>query len=102
MKADKVKLGAYGAPLGDIYANPLLHPKLSKFPKTYITCAGCDTLRDDARLMAEALKDAGVDVKYDEFPGYPHFFWVMPGEELAETRAHYHGKVFAGINWVLS
>lgn len=49
---------AYGTPQ-DHYANCLLHPKLNELPKVYISCAGQDTLRDDARLMKEALEKNG-------------------------------------------
>jgi versiconal hemiacetal acetate esterase len=49
---------AYGNPK-DEYANPLLHKKLKELPKVYITCAGQDTLRDDARLMRDLLKKEG-------------------------------------------
>jgi versiconal hemiacetal acetate esterase len=51
---------AYGAPK-DQYANPLLHDKLRNLPKVYITCAGHDTLRDDARLMRDLLQKNGYD-----------------------------------------
>lgn len=49
---------AYGSPK-DNYANCLLHPKLKELPKVYISCSGHDTLRDDARLMREALEKSG-------------------------------------------
>lgn len=49
---------AYGSPK-DNYANCLLHPKLNELPKVYISCSGHDTLRDDARLMKEALEKNG-------------------------------------------
>lgn len=49
---------AYGNP-NDKYANPLLHDNLKALFKVYITCAGHDTLRDDARLMKEVLEKNG-------------------------------------------
>jgi versiconal hemiacetal acetate esterase len=49
---------AYGNPK-DAYANPLLHKKLKELPKVYMTCAGQDTLRDDARVMREVLTKEG-------------------------------------------
>jgi len=50
---------AYGAAPNDKYVSPLLHPKLKELPKTYISCCGFDTLRDDARLMKEILEKDG-------------------------------------------
>jgi versiconal hemiacetal acetate esterase len=49
---------AYGNPK-DEYTSPLLHQKLKELRKVYITCAGQDTLRDDARLMRDVLKENG-------------------------------------------
>lgn len=49
---------AYGKPK-DAYANPLLSSELKKLPKVYLTAAGTDTLRDDARLMRQALEQNG-------------------------------------------
>ena len=43
----------------DPYCSPLLHSKLAELPKTYIAICGKDTLRDDARLLAAALKEGG-------------------------------------------
>jgi versiconal hemiacetal acetate esterase len=54
---------AYGNPK-DSYANPLLHDKLEQLPKVYITCAGQDTLRDDARVMRDVLKEKGLVFLY--------------------------------------
>ncbi|KAF2404502.1 hypothetical protein EJ06DRAFT_541041 [Trichodelitschia bisporula] len=93
---------AYGAPPTDKYASPLLHPKLAELPKTYITCAGHDTLRDDARLMRAELEAKGVPVKYDEFPGYPHYFWTFPSAQLKEPASEYIRKLVAGVAFVLS
>jgi len=64
--------------------------------------AGQDTLRDDARLMRDALQAAGVQVKYDEFLGYPHYFWTFPHESLAKPSKEYMEKVVKGVKFVLS
>src|ERR1700761_740243 len=95
-------LDAYGAPKGDIYANPLLHPSLKKLPKVYITGCDKDTLRDDARLMVEALKEAGVPVKFDEYAGYPHYFWTFPAPSLKEVTKEYFKKLSQGLDFVVS
>jgi versiconal hemiacetal acetate esterase len=92
----------YGAPIGDKYASPLLHPKIAELPKTYVSYCGHDTLADDARLMIEAMQKAGVEVKYDEFKGYPHYFWTFPAPQLAEPTRDYLEKVVNGIKFVTS
>lgn len=71
-------------------------------PKSYITISGQDTLRDDGRLLVEALQEGGVKVKYDEFPGYPHYFWTFPSKHMKSTAADYMAKVDDGIKFVVS
>jgi versiconal hemiacetal acetate esterase len=95
-------IDAYGAPAKDKYANPLLHDRLSQLPKVYMTCCDQDTLRDDARLMKDALQSAGVKLQYDEFKGYPHYFWTFPTPGLKEAAQDYRQKVVNGIKFVLS
>ena len=95
-------LDIYGAPERDPYANPILHPKLKDLPKSYITGCGQDTLRDDARLMRDALKQAGVPVRFDEYDGYPHYFWTFPGPSLEEPTRDYYEKLEQGVKFVLS
>jgi versiconal hemiacetal acetate esterase len=97
-----IVLDAYGSPTGDKYANPLLHDKLSQLPKVYMSWCGQDTLRDDGRLMKDALQTAGVQVEYEEFGGYPHYFWTFPTPELKEAAQDYRQKVAKGIKFVLS
>jgi versiconal hemiacetal acetate esterase len=68
----------------------------------YITSCGQDTLRDDARLMRDALKQEGVQVRYDEFDGYPHYFWTFPGPSLEQPARDYLKKLGNGVKFVLS
>ena len=43
-------------------------------PACYVAAAELDPLRDDSRTLATMLKLAGVDVRYEEFPGVIHGF----------------------------
>lgn len=45
--------------------------KHAEFPPTYFTSCEFDPLRDDAKIMEEALKEAGVATKHDYYPGFP-------------------------------
>ncbi|KAK9426785.1 hypothetical protein SUNI508_00312 [Seiridium unicorne] len=91
---------AYGADPEDPYLSVLLHEKLKGLKKVYITEGGADTLRDDARLMKEALEQAGVSVMHNAYPGYPHYSWLFPSKFLAEHQREFYGGLFKGIHWV--
>ncbi|KAF1990417.1 alpha/beta-hydrolase [Aulographum hederae CBS 113979] len=93
---------AYGAPPKEKYVSVLLHDQIGQLPKTYITCAGRDTLRDDARLLKEVLDKNGVPNKYDEYPGYPHYFWSFPADALRKPREEYLRNLVNGVEFVLS
>jgi versiconal hemiacetal acetate esterase len=79
-----------------------LHPGLHQLPKSYISISGQDTLRDDGRLLVEALQEGGVKVKYDEFPGYPHYFWTYPSKHLKATAEEFMTKAVSAIKLVVS
>tara|TARA_R110002003_G_scaffold97_12_gene7837 strand:- start:17737 stop:18258 length:522 start_codon:yes stop_codon:yes gene_type:complete len=68
------------------------------FPPTYIATCEFDPLRDDGKIMARALKEAGVPVRYDHYDGLPHCFWFVP--KLPETAVFMQNTV-AGIEWVI-
>lgn len=73
--------------------------KHAEFPPTYLTSCEFDPLRDDAKVMEEALKEAGVPVKHDYYPGFPHYFWIFPPvPEGQQFVANYIG----GIEWLKS
>ena len=48
---------------------------LGNFPPVYVWTAECDPLRDDGKVLAAALKDAGVSVRENLYKGKPHCFW---------------------------
>jgi acetyl esterase len=58
----------------DPYAAPLQSDNLAGLPPALIVLAGCDPLRDEGRLYASRLRDAGVDVDDVCYPGQPHGF----------------------------
>ncbi len=74
--------------------NPLAAPinaRLSALPPAFMVIAGCDILRDENLLMAQKLKDAGVDVDARLYPGAVHSFLEavevaqLSGKALADT-----------------
>jgi versiconal hemiacetal acetate esterase len=109
---------AYGADGNDPYVSPLLHKKLNQLPKVYLSVCSHDTLRDDGRLFKAALDDAGYVVPpnfprekfinrlsvpniYDEYEGYPHFFWSFPSEHLTKPIAAYERNLEKAFAFVL-
>ncbi|KAJ5364334.1 uncharacterized protein N7496_010047 [Penicillium cataractarum] len=69
----------------------------SKFPAVYISTAECDPLRDDGKVLADAFREAGIDVSVDEYPGMPHCFWFF--HALPEWTVFIKNTV-AAISWV--
>jgi epsilon-lactone hydrolase len=62
----------------DPRANPL-YADLSGLGPVYIQAGGDETLADDARLLGEHARKAGVDVRLDIFPGMLHTFQMAAG-----------------------
>ncbi|KAL4937890.1 hypothetical protein BDV06DRAFT_215533 [Aspergillus oleicola] len=93
-------LGAYGAAPDDKYTSCLLHPKLNLLKKVYIAECGADTLRDDARLMKEALEKVNVPLTYHGYPGFPHYSWTFPSKLLDGHREEFLANMLNGIQWV--
>jgi acetyl esterase/lipase len=62
----------------DPLANPL-HADLRGLPPIYIQVGGYETLLDDSRALAEALRRADVEVKLDVFPEMQHVFHFLAG-----------------------
>ncbi len=61
-----------GAPEGNPYGHPLAAGDWSGLAPAYITSAFFDPLRDDGRLYAARLAEAGVAVTYREEPQMVH------------------------------
>jgi epsilon-lactone hydrolase len=62
----------------DPLANPL-HADLRGLPPVYIQVGDYETLLDDSRALAEALRRADVEVKLDIFPEMQHVFHFLAG-----------------------
>jgi acetyl esterase len=61
----------------DWRASPLKAPSHAGLPPAIIVTAECDVLHDDGVAYAEALRKAGVEVEYREYPGMVHAFFGM-------------------------
>ncbi len=60
------------APADDVVAFPLFSEDFAGLPRTYVTAAHFDPLRDDARLYAARLVEDGVNVWFREEPQMVH------------------------------
>jgi len=58
----------------DPYARPVMAKDLSGLPPTWVHSAACDPIRDDGRVFAAKLAEAGVNVAYREAKGMVHGF----------------------------
>ena len=64
----------------DWRASPLLAPSVEGLPPAIIWAGEWEVLRDEARMYAQRLKEAGVDVTYIEGPQQPHsgIYFINP------------------------
>lgn len=76
-----------GADPADLRVSPLLHPDLEGLPAAVIVTAGIDPLRDEGRAYADALRRAGVTVRYRCVDGLVHDFAQMMGVVEPAARA---------------
>jgi acetyl esterase len=58
----------------DTRAAPVRTADLTGQPPALVITAGFDPLRDEGRVYADRLREAGVDVVYHEYPGQIHAF----------------------------
>lgn len=55
----------------------LIHANLKGLPPTTVITAEIDPLMSDGKMLANALKDAGVDTSYKNYEGVTHEFFGM-------------------------
>lgn len=58
----------------EAWASPLHAESHSELPPAYICTAGFDPLRDQGKAYADKLRDAGVDVAYENYDNMLHGF----------------------------
>lgn len=64
-----------------------IHADLAGLPPIFIQVGDDETLLDDARLMDEHARKAGVDVRLDVFPGMQHTFQMAAGRSTDADEA---------------
>jgi acetyl esterase/lipase len=75
------------AEVTDPLLSPLHAPSHAGLPPALVQTAELDPLRDDGLRYAEALRGAGVPVRYTEYVGVPHGFASFPGAVLCGEQA---------------
>lgn len=68
-----------GADPSDPRISPLRAPSFAGLPPAHIHTAEFDPMRDEGRAYADALRAAGVRVRYACHPGMIHHFYCMAG-----------------------
>ena len=75
-----------GADPHEPLASPV-HAELTGLPPTYLQVGADESLLDDSRQLAARLRDAGVEVRVDEFPGQVHTFQMAAGSTTVADEA---------------
>ncbi|MFZ5939559.1 MAG: alpha/beta hydrolase [Bacteroidota bacterium] len=78
-----------GADIQNPYVSPLFADFSGDFPPTLIITAQCDPLRDEGKLLADRMTEAGVQVTYHMYEGMIHaflsFYTLLPeGKDALE------------------
>lgn len=76
-----------------------LEGRLSGLSKHWIQVSTNDIYYSDGVLYAEALREAGVQVKLDVVVGWPHTFWLKANE--LERAVQAEQDMIQGLRWLL-
>jgi acetyl esterase/lipase len=85
-----------GADPRDPLAAPA-HADVRRLPATYLQVGAEESLLDDSRRLATRMRDAGVEVRLDEFAGQLHSFPMAAGRTAAADEA-----IARGGSWLRS
>jgi acetyl esterase len=97
-------LGHYAAQTSDLVhpdLAPVLAEDLSGLPRAYIATCELDPLRDEGATYAERLRDAGVDVTHEDWPGMIHGFMLMRTVTPAASELIGHVVAFLRESWAV-
>jgi acetyl esterase len=72
----------------DPFAAPLQAESFAGLPPALVVLGGCDLLRDEGRLYASRLREAGVDVDEVCYPGQVHGFLNLMFPAAAQAFDH--------------
>ena len=78
---------------------PLEEEDLGRLPRHWIQVSTNDIYYSDGACYAEALREAGVEVKLDVVEGWPHTFWLKAPE--LERAAQAEADMIQGLRWLL-
>ncbi|KUJ23564.1 alpha/beta-hydrolase [Mollisia scopiformis] len=78
---------------------PLEVEDLSKLPRHWIQVSTNDIYYSDGVCYAEALREAGIDVKLDVVEGWPHTFWLKA--PLLERAVQAENDMIEGLKWLI-
>lgn len=76
-------IGEHGDPF-DPLISPILANPTPAHPRTHITVAACDILRDQGLAYGQFLRSGGVQATDEVLPGVPHAFTYSMNTPLVE------------------
>jgi acetyl esterase/lipase len=80
-------------------ALPLEAEDFSGMPRHWIQVSTNDIYYSDGACYAEALREAGVEVKLDVVEGWPHTFWLKA--PYLERAVQAEADMIEGLKWLL-